>query len=63
MGGDRRPEDELAALDQAADAPTEGQGQAGLCGAQPGPPRLHAVLHERLVPGLRPGVQVQHQRR
>ena len=58
MGGDRRPQDQLAAVHQAPDPAAEGQGQAGLCGPGAWQVQLLHLLHERRLHGMRPGVQV-----
>ena len=62
MGGDWRPQEQLPAVHQALDLAAEGQGQTGLPGALRGSAQLHGLLHERLLHGLRPGVQDQHRR-
>lgn len=58
VGGHRRSSQQFPALDQAADAAAEGEGEIGFRCTQSGPPRVHAVLHERLVHGLRSRVQI-----
>lgn len=63
MGGGRRSAQQFTAVDQTVDVATEGQGEARLRRAQSGHPRIHAVLHERLVLGLRSGVQILDRRR
>ena len=62
VGGDRWPQEQLLAVHQAPDLAAEGQGQTGLPGALRGSAQLHGLLHERLLHGLRPGVQDQHRR-
>merc|ERR1719222_125459 len=59
VGYHRGLEDQLPVVDQASHASAESKVQVGLCCTKAWKVQLLALLHVRLLHGLRPGVQVQ----
>ena len=62
MGGGWRFQEQLARLHQASHPAAESQSQVGTHCSGARSPFIHDLLYERLVHGLRSGIQVQHRR-